>query len=55
MSLSYIQAQKKSVRITLELEVYDDFNPHQINWEKLFELEPNETVSAYVEDLEIDW
>ena len=55
MSISYSLAQKKSVRITLELEVMDDFNARQIDWEKLFELEPNETVSAYIEDLDVDW
>ena len=55
MSLSYTLAQKKQLRITLDLEVYDDFHPHQIDWNKVFELEPNETVRAYVEDLEVDW
>jgi len=28
-----------------------DFNPHQIDWNKLFELEDNESVESYVEDL----
>lgn len=55
MSISYLQAQKKSVRVTLDFEVYDDFNPRQINWDKVFELEPNETVSVYIEDLDVDW
>ena len=55
MSVSYLQAQKKQVRVTLDLDVYSDFDPRQINWEKLFQLEGDETVNVYVEDMEIDW
>ena len=53
MSVSYSVAQKSKYRITLELDVMDDFDPHQINWEDVFELEGNESVSAYVEDLQV--
>ena len=55
MSVSYLQAQKKQDRVTLDLDVYSDFDPRQINWEKLFKLEGDETVNVYVEDLEVDW
>lgn len=51
MSVAYRQAQKVRYRVTLDLEVFDDFDPHQMDWEKLFKLEPAEKVSAYVEDL----
>ena len=51
MSVSYTQAHKQKYRITLELTVLNDFNPHQLDWEKLFKLEPAESVNAYVEDL----
>jgi hypothetical protein len=51
MSLSYLQAQKHRYRITLEIEALADFNPHQLDWEKLFKLEPAEKCEAYVEDL----
>jgi hypothetical protein len=51
MSVAYQQAQKLRYRITLDLSVFPDFNPHQIDWNKLFELEPAEKVKAYVEDL----
>lgn len=44
-------AQKSKYRITLEIEAMDDFNPHQIDWEKLFELQGDERVESYVEDL----
>jgi hypothetical protein len=52
MSVLYSQAQKQRYRITLDLEVMEDFDPHQINWEELFELEGTERViDSYVEDL----
>ena len=51
MSVAYHQAQKQRYRITLDLEVFGDMNPHQIDWEKLFKLEPAEKCEAYVEDL----
>ena len=44
-------AQKTKYRITLEIEAMDDFNPHQIDWEKLFELQGDEKVESYIEDL----
>ena len=52
MSVAYHQAQKQRYRITLELNVLADFDPHQIDWEKLFKLEPSGKCEAYVEDLD---
>ena len=52
MSVAISQAQKQRYRITLDIEVLEDFDPHQIDWENLFELEGNEKViDSYVEDL----
>jgi hypothetical protein len=51
MSVVYQQAQKQRYRITLDLQVLGDFDPHQLDWEKLFQLEPAEKCEAYVEDL----
>ena len=52
MSVLYSQAQKQRYRITLVIVVMDDFDPHQINWEELFEMEGTERViDSYVEDL----
>jgi len=52
MSVAISQAQKQRYRITLDLEVMDDFDPYQIHWEDLFELEGSERViDSYVEDL----
>jgi len=43
--------QKTRYRITLDLNVIDDFNPMDIDWEKLLGIEGGESVEAYVEDL----
>ena len=54
MSVAISQAQKQRYRITLDIEVLDDFDPHQINWEDLFELEGSEgVIDSYVEDLSV--
>ena len=54
MSVVYQQAQKQRYRITLDLEVMGDFDPHQIDWEQLFELQGSERViDSYVEDLSV--
>ena len=51
MSVLYTQEQKKQVRVTLTLSVLSDFNARQIDWRKLFELEGNETVESYIEEM----
>ena len=51
MSVSYIQGQKSKYRITLELETLSDFNPHDISWDKVFDLQDNERVESIIEDL----
>ena len=51
MPTSYPFHLQSKYRITLDLKVTEDFNPHQINWEKLLDVQGNEEVSAYVEDL----
>ena len=53
MTVLYNQAVKKKTRITLEVSTLNDFNPHQIDWRKVLQLEPNETVESYTEDLEL--
>ena len=51
MSLAY--AQKQKVRITLELEVFEDFDAHNIQWDRLLDIQGNESVSSYVEELSV--
>jgi hypothetical protein len=52
MAISYLQGKKQKVRITLELNVFEDFNARDIDFEKLFKLEPSESVEIYVEEFD---
>ena len=53
MAVSYYNSQRQRIRITLDLDVLDDFNPRDINWDKVFELGGNEYVEAYIEELDV--
>ena len=53
MPVSYYNATLNKYRITLELDVLDDFNPRQINWEKVLDIGENESVVSYTEELDI--
>ena len=53
MSISYYNQSVQKYRITLDITVQDEFNPHQIDWRKVLQLEPNESVESYTEDLEL--
>ena len=52
MSVVYTPTKNKQVRVTLTLSVQSDFNARQIDWRKLFELDDNEQVESYIEELE---
>ena len=52
MSVSNYYGQKSKYRITLELDVLDDFNPRQIDWRKVLRIEENETLECYIEDVD---
>jgi hypothetical protein len=52
MSVSYQQAQKQRIRITVDLSVLSDFNARDIDFEKLFNLEPSESVDVYIEEFD---
>ena len=51
MSVLYSQGVKSKYRITLELETLSDFNPYDISWDKVFQLEDNESCESVIEDL----
>ena len=51
MPVSYYNCTPTKYRITLELDVVHDFNPRQIDWEKMFELQEDESVECYIEEL----
>ena len=48
MHTSY--AQKRSISITLDLEVYDDFNYTEIDFSSLLELEGDEHLEVSITD-----
>ena len=54
MTVSYYNPTLNKYRITLELDVLDDFNPRQINWEKVLDIGEDESVVSYTEELDID-
>ena len=54
MSVSYTYPTLNKYRITLELDVLDDFNPRQINWEKVLDIGADESVQSYTEELDND-
>ena len=51
MAVSYYNRTDNKYRITLELDVLDDFNPRQINWEKVLDIGADECVVSYTEEL----
>ena len=51
MPVLYNQETKSKYRITLELHVLSDFNPHQIDWRKVLDMQDNEEVESIIEDL----
>ena len=52
MSVSNYYGQKTKYRITLELDVLDDFNPRQIDWNKVLQIEENENLDCYIEEID---
>ena len=52
MTVSKYYGQKSKYRITQELDVLDDFNPRQINWRKVLQIEENEELDCYIEDID---
>ena len=52
MTVSNYYGQKSKYRITLELDVLDDFNPRQIDWRKVLKIEDNEILDCYIEDID---
>ena len=51
MPVLYSQATKSKYRITLEVDALSDFNPHQIDWRKVLDMQDYEEVESIIEDL----
>ena len=51
MTVSYINCTDQRYRITLDITVDDEFNPQQINWRRMLDLQDNESCESVTEDL----
>ena len=51
-SKAYDDVQLQHYRVTLDMSVLGDFDPRQVDYTKVFDLQENEEVEAYVEDLD---
>jgi len=45
---------KKKYSVTLDFDVYEDFNPYEIQWNKLFQIEGQEKLDVNIKDIDID-
>ena len=55
---AYDDVHLQHYRVTLDMSVLGDFDPRQVDYTKVFDLQENEEVEAYVEELdtaEIVW
>lgn len=46
----YTQAQKRLVRITLDVECYEDLDLEALDWAQLLDLEGNESVDVTIKE-----
>ena len=53
MTVSNYYGQKSKYRITLELDVLDDFNPREIDWRKVLQINEDEDLDCYIEDIDL--
>ena len=44
-------AQKQQIRVTLDFEVFEDFDVHQIDFQKVFDIQGGENLTVTVEDV----
>ena len=45
---------KKRFQITLDFDVYEDFNPYEIQWNKLFQIEGQEHLDVDIKNLDVE-
>ena len=53
MTVSNYYGHKTKYRITLELDVLDDFNPREIDWRKVLDMQEIEDCKCYIEDVDL--
>ena len=45
-------AQKRLIRVTLDIECYDDLDLEDLDWHELLQLEPNEDVHSKIKEFD---
>jgi len=45
---------KRKYSVTLDFDVYEDFNPYEINWNKLFQIEGQEHLDVNIKNLDVE-
>lgn len=45
-------AQKRHVRVTLDIMCYDDLDVHNLDWKELLELEGDEEVDSTIKEID---
>ena len=45
---------KKKYSVTLDFDVYEDFNPYEINWNKLLQIEGQEHLDVNIKNLDVE-
>jgi len=48
-------AQKRNIRVILDITAYDDLDLDNVNWHEILRLEPSEDVHCRIQELDIDW
>ena len=43
---------KKKYSVTLDFDVYEDFNPYEIQWNKLFQIEGQERLEVNIKNVD---
>jgi len=51
-NLDTMIAQKRLIRVTLDIECYDDLNLDDIDWHELLQLEPSESVDCRIKEFD---
>jgi hypothetical protein len=50
--ISYTSIQKRRVRVTLDIECYDDLNVEDLDWKEILGLEGDEEVHSSVKEFD---
>ena len=45
---------KKKYSVTLDFDVYEDFNPYEIDWNKIFQIEGQEHLNVNIKNLDVE-